>query len=208
MSYLDDPAVPLDDPPKRKKRDKALKHRNSAGLKYPSEIIKKRSLTHIERKVILARVKNPSDTLAEVGAKAGINGTGASRGNRVSGILRKEKIQRSLKAIMDARPDLDQGTLLNKLAEGLEAKRHVVVGSGESAVVEAVPDMQTQKGFLEMAFKMRGELTPSEEDSQGGWAAKVNLALIIVEERRKRGLAPIDLSPDDVTDVTEPIEEE
>ena len=77
---------------------------------------------------------------------------------------------------------LCQSARLDVLEQGMWATK-VVLGPGLKP--KEVADHQNRKGFLEMACKMAGDLKPEGEAPNGD---KISLAILILNERERRGL--------------------
>lgn len=104
-----------------------------------------------------------------------------------SGVVRalhSESFHKAIAEAMEAHPELKQSARLARLAQGVWAKRHIVVGD---KIVE-VDDLQTSRPYLEMACKMAGDLRTAEDGPVGD---RISLAILILNERERRGLEPM-----------------
>lgn len=143
---------------------------------------RRKRLTPQQRKLVEARIKNPDATLAELARKADYHDAqGAHKA------LQSPNVQARMAELMDARPKLTKSALLDKLEEGLEAKDIRLTPSGMQ--VDLGPDHTARREYLKMAAQWRGDIVTPEQE-EGGFSRPA-LAVIILTERERRGLAPI-----------------
>ena len=98
--------------------------------------------------------------------------------------LHNPTFQQAVAKAMESHPELCQSARLARLAQGVWAKRPMVVGE---KIVE-VDDLQTSRPYLEMACKMAGDLKTAEDGPVGD---RISLAILILNERERRGLEPM-----------------
>lgn len=106
------------------------------------KVAKKRPLTIKQKKLVKGIVAGKSQK--DAAKDAGLNEQYASD------ILKKPEVKASLQELMEA-AGLSDDVLLSKHKELLNAKR------------EDVPDYQTQKSALEMAYKLKGAFVEKKE---------------------------------------------
>lgn len=113
---------------------------------------KKRKLTKRQRKLLKIRLENPDLTTKEVGERAGYANKQATH---------QAFNSPTIKELLDNDPRLNRSALADKLAEGLEAQDVRYVGMSGRRVTEK--DFAVRKLYLELAFKLNGDLKPSQE---------------------------------------------
>ncbi len=142
------------------------------------------ALTRKRKKLIRAYVKDPDSTLTELAEKSGMSVSG------VSLALNDPSVTQRIEWMMESRPGLKRDKLLDKLEEGLEAKKAIVVGRSSDSKVLNRPDFAVRHQYLETAFKLNGDLRKSDDDN-GGAGGRIQLAIIVNQERVRRGLDPV-----------------
>ncbi len=155
---------------------------NGSGQVYPSMVPGLRLLSSQQRILIKLMCKRPDAPMSELLVKAGYSPTSHPE--------KTVQFRTVMQRLMAMRPDLQRSKLLDHLAEGLKAKRQIVVGSGGCAKLKESADHLTRHKFLETALKLNGDLS-GQEDLSNTMQDKVSLAVIIMREREKRGLPPI-----------------
>lgn len=115
---------------------------------------KKKRLTKKQAKLARAAVRNPDDSLSELGEK-----TGYSDPAKVHRALALPHVQDRMQALMDLHPATSMEGLHKKLVKGLEAKETKFFAFEGSVVDEkTVDDNGTQFRYFEKAAEMRGLL--------------------------------------------------
>lgn len=131
-----------------------------------------KKFTRKQAALVAARVADPLATQRELADKLGTTRT------TVAKELAKPHIKAEICALMDERPKLKLGAMLDRLEEGVYSTKVQSVKLVDSAIsVETeVPDFAVSHKWWESAMKMRGALTPDASESISG---PINLAIIL-----------------------------
>ncbi|MFH1723539.1 MAG: hypothetical protein ABII00_02840 [Elusimicrobiota bacterium] len=144
----------------------------------------KRRLSKQQKKLVRARLRNPTASLTEIGIQA------AYKQPRQSAYraLRNPHVQAELRAMMATRPKLRDERLLEKLEQGLEAKEmKFFQRAGKVTETREVVAWGERRAHLELALKLKGHWRGDTEPPAPEASAAV-LVQIIKEESAKRGL--------------------
>ena len=107
----------------------------------------------MQEKIARLRVKHPTDSLTEIGVKAGY----ASPTNGAWRALNKESVKARIRELMDSRPKLQLPSLMKKLEDGLDAdKKQYFAFNGTVMDERTDPDMPTRAKFLDTALELHG----------------------------------------------------
>ena len=136
--------------------------------------------TKKRRGLLQAAIKYPGATQEELAKKAGMTRSGVAKA------LAAPSFQQAVAKAMEAMPELCQSARLKRLAMGVWARRAIKNAKGE--VVSSEDDLQTSRPYLEMACKMAGDLKTAEDGPVGD---RISLAILILNERERRGLEPM-----------------
>lgn len=143
----------------------------------PKGSAQRKRLTDQQKKLVKAVVLNPDATLDQLGASSGYSD--------------RQKVHRALKApavvdelakcreLMDQRPKLALGKLLDHLEDGLEATevRSLKVDGSKFKVSAEVKDFTNRGKYLDRALELRGLLKQKADAAPNG---PVNVAIILM----------------------------
>jgi len=135
----------------------------------------KKKPTKKQQKLIKARLKSPNATLEELATESGYAGKAA-----VYKALHSTGIQNAIKKD----PRFNESRFLDHLHEGLEARK----GNSTSSSTLGSPDWSNRHRYFETGLKLRGDLKTEESGSM----SPMQIAIFITDERKRRGLPPIE----------------
>lgn len=126
--------------------------------------LKPTKLTPKQRKFLKVWMENGYN--ATQAAKDTLTCTEDGAAQAGSQMLRRIKVP--IAALMDEM-GMSDAKLMSALADGLTATKSVVVGQGEAARLEVIPDQGTRKFILELALKVKGHLVQKiqHQDADG-----------------------------------------
>ena len=131
---------------------------------------KRRPLTEKQKKLIQAIQKKPDSTLDELGRRAGYSKEARHNAWRA---LQSPAVRTRMAQIMENDPELRDSSLLKTLKEGLKAEDVRYVGMGARRVAEK--DYAVRKEYLQLAFRLRGDLTPEEAAPVNNFLMKISM---------------------------------
>lgn len=148
----------------------------------------KRKVTRNQAALVAAKIADPFATQRELAHKLG------TTRDTVAKDLAKPHVKALICELMDERPKLKLGAMLDRLEEGLDSTRVQSVKLVDSIIsVEAeVPDQAVRHKWWESAMKMRGALTP--DASEAGHSGPINLAIILAgggSEEERQAMADV-----------------
>ena len=125
----------------------------AAAVKIPTE--RRRRITRKQKQLVNAVVENPDATLDELGQQADYE----NRAN-VHRALKSHNVRARISEMIEADPRLRRLSLIDKLAEGLEAKATNYFPSESGIEIRETADMRVRKGYLELVLRLTGDLDP------------------------------------------------
>lgn len=134
-------------------------------MDYNAIVKRKGQLTPNQRAVIAFVTKNPDATLMEIGIACKL--TPSNPGVGASKTLHNESVQAKLRTLMDRDPALQDEALLERLKDGLRAKKtdrllNVKTGEVHEFVDE---DMPVRHNYLKLALGVKGAMATKHEIS-------------------------------------------
>lgn len=128
-----------------------------------------RGLTPNQRALIKAKLKNPDATSEELSRQ-----TPYSSAKTVREALASPIVKAKIAEMMDRKPRLRQDALLNRLEEGIYAKK------------DTPEDFPTSHTYLKTALQLRGDLQQAADDED---RPKTRILIInAIERARKKGI--------------------
>lgn len=138
---------------------------------------KQRRVTAKQRKLIKGIVRGKTQTQAAL--EAGYGATPASACSTASEVLRRPNVQRALEAALDK-----AGATLDKSAEVVAAAMDATKKDGDNDA----PDHAIRLKAAELSGRWRGIHNQEEPGLHGD---RISLAVLILNERERRGLEPL-----------------
>lgn len=167
------------------KKSKAKARRKKAAPAVRSKTKEpKYRMTAKQAKLVETLAANPNQSIAKAGQQAGYSDRAHTHRALQSPAIRQA---------MQSHPGLRDSALLARLEEGLDATRPYGKDGDKTG-----PDWTNRRGFLEIALRLAGHTGAQDRETQ------VNVAVIIQQERQRRGLHPTEnrrIRPGEAIDV-------
>jgi len=127
---------------------------------------RRRRLSVKQKALVEFLLDNPNATLADAGRAAGFEGKHPEQA--AHGALKSVSVQETMAAMMEADPLLNNTALLEKLKEGLSAKKKTY-SSHEGIITDSREDddFGTRKEYLKLGLQVKGALINKQEISGG-----------------------------------------
>lgn len=123
----------------------------------PSTKAKVKRLTRKEEALARAVVRNPNDSLSEIGDAAGYEGNKQVRAVTAWKTLQKDHVKDRIRALMNKRKDTSLEGLHKTLSEGLKAKEvKFFQHEGKVTAKRVTVDHGTRHRYLETALELHG----------------------------------------------------